>query len=110
MSISRIVTLESYPTGKPVHMQFSHGSKILEHKIKKIKILIITNYQEPRYTALFIKDGGFVYFPSETRFSAHSFESLKSQIEIEARTAKFSHYLGVLNRKRILEYVKSVNL
>ncbi len=110
MSISHIITLESYPTGKPVRMHLPQASHVLKHKIKNIEILIITNYHQPRYTALFIKDGEFVYFPSETQFSAHSYKFLKSQIEIEARTAKFSHFLGVLNRKRILEYIQSINL
>ena len=110
MSISHIITLESYPTGKPVHMQIPHHTQILKHKIKKIEILIISNNQGTQYTAIFIKDGDFVYFPSETRFSANSYDSLRSQNEIEARTAKFSFFLGVLNRKQILEYIKSINL
>ncbi len=91
-------------------MQFPHAANVLKHTIKQIEILIITNHHQPKYTALFIKAGGFIYFPSETRFSANSYESLKSQIIIEARTAKFSHFLGVLNRKRILEYIQSINL
>ncbi|MHA1675369.1 MAG: hypothetical protein ACTSYI_17295 [Promethearchaeota archaeon] len=109
MSISHIITLDSYPTGKSVSMQLPQASHILKHQIKNIEILIISNSSEPMYTVLFIKAGGFIYFPSETRFSANSYNSLKSQIEIEAWTAKFSHFLGVLNRKRILKYIKSVN-
>lgn len=108
MPVAQVIKLGTYPTSIPHGNLRFESSQIEEHQFKNIKLILISNPQDHRFTALFINHESLLYFPTETHFSTSSLESLKSQIEIEARTATFSNFLGVTNKKRVLAFIQSL--
>lgn len=109
MSINSLVILHPYPSneGGSLHTE---AETILKKHIKNIEIFLIVSENYSKYTAFFLKDSHLIYFPSETQFTTKSWENLKQQILIELRTAKMSEFVGILNRKKIIEYIEKVEL
>ncbi len=68
-------------------------------QVKGLKIKIRYQFLESKYLAE-ISKMGINYVPIETTFEAHSREILLQKIQSEFRTAEFSMYIGVTNKKK----------
>jgi len=74
-------------------------------KIKGVEVYIAYSFKDKEYMAFFRKiDERFV--PHETDFTAKTWEMLEQHITTELRNARFSRFIGVIAKKKVIETIK----
>jgi len=74
-------------------------------KIKGVEVYITYSFKDKQYMAFFRKfDERFV--PHETEFTAKTWVILEQHIESELRNVGFSHFVGIVAKKRVIETIK----
>ena len=75
------------------------------NKIKGIEVYIVYSFKDKEYMAFFRKiDERFI--PRETEFTAKTWITLEQHIESELRNARFSRFIGVVAKKKVIETIK----
>ena len=74
-------------------------------KIKGVEVYIVYSFKDKQYMAFFRKlDERFV--PYETEFTAKTWVILEQHIQSELRNARFSRFVGIVAKKRVIETIK----
>lgn len=108
--MASIVAWESFPTRSPELSNVSRSAINQKHSIeysdviKGIHISIVYFIGYHTYLVEFRKSDQ-IYTPIETPFAANTWEMLHQQIEIEMRTEALSNFVGVVNRRKILDAI-----
>jgi len=76
-------------------------------EFKGIEILVEYNFDRGMYIARFRRNDGREYDPKEVEFDAFTWETLYQHINTEMRTMSFQEFVGVLNKRKISELLKT---
>lgn len=74
-------------------------------KIMGVEVYIVYSFKDKKYMAFFRKfNERFV--PHETEFTAKTWIILEQHIQSELRNARFSRFVGIVAKKRVIETIK----